>query len=151
VTTPPFVPGGVRVFHGNRWQTAAGSQHLSAPITAATPPPFEDIHPVQQVVIAGPPALPAGRYIVEVVCNALGGGAFQQFPGQPFALVFVGSGPEIRTAAPPGAGPVAGNLLRRRPARTCARRNVRHAIGRSRLGGMPCSFRILAIVARATR
>src|SRR4029077_3441607 len=40
VTTPAFVPGGVRVFHGNRWGTAAGSQHLSAPIKAAAPPAF---------------------------------------------------------------------------------------------------------------
>ncbi len=32
-----------------------------------------------------------------------------------------------------------------------ARKNVRHAIGRSRLGGMPCSFRIFAIVDRVTR
>lgn len=107
VTPPPFVPGGVRVFHGNRWQTAAGSQHLSAPINTAAPPAFEDTHPVQQVVIAGPPALPAGTYVVEVLGGAFGGSAFQQSPGQPFALVILGSGREIRTAAAPGVGPVA--------------------------------------------
>ena len=33
----------------------------------------------------------------------------------------------------------------------CARRNVRQIIGRSRLGGMPSAFRMLAIVDRATR
>jgi hypothetical protein len=105
VTTPPFVPGGVRVFHGNRWQAAAGSTHLSDPIPLA-PPPFEDIHNVQQVVISGPPALPAGTYIVEVIAKAFDGSEFQQFPAQPFALVFVGSGPELRTAGPPPGGPL---------------------------------------------
>ena len=33
----------------------------------------------------------------------------------------------------------------------CAWRNVRQVIGRSRLGGMPSAFRMLAIVDRATR
>ena len=33
----------------------------------------------------------------------------------------------------------------------CARRNVRHVAGRSRLGGMPSAFRVLAIVDRAKR
>jgi hypothetical protein len=105
VTTPSFGPGGVRTFHGNTWQAAAGSTHLSAPVPAA-PLPFEDIHNVQQVVIAGPPALPAGIYIVEVIGGVFGSNAFQQFPGQPFALVFVGSGLEFRTGALPPAGPL---------------------------------------------
>jgi serine protease AprX len=98
VTTPAFPAGGVRVFHGNRFQTAAGSTHLSAPVVAPVPA-FEGIHPIQQVVIAGPPALPAGNYIVEVIGGAFGASAYQQFPGQPFAIVFVGSGQELRTAA----------------------------------------------------
>ncbi len=98
VTTPPFNPGGVQVLHGNRWRSAAGQTHLSDPVPARAPP-FEDTHTVQQVVLAAPPDLPEGDYIVEVICSSLGGGAFQQFPGQPFALVFVGSGPELRTAA----------------------------------------------------
>lgn len=109
VTTPPFVPGGVQVFQGNTWQTAAGRTHLSAPVPALTPPPFEDTHNVQQVVLAAPPALPEGTYIVEVICSTLNGGAFGQFfgqfPGQPFALVFVGSGLELRTAATPAGAP----------------------------------------------
>lgn len=105
VTTPAFAVGGVQVLHGNRWHTTAGQQHLSRPVTG-TAPPFEDTHTVQQVVLAAPPALPAGDYLVEVVCSALGGSAFQQFPGQAFALVFVGSGAELRTAANPAAAPV---------------------------------------------
>jgi hypothetical protein len=106
VTTPAFSPGGVRVFHGNHWQTAAGSTHLSAPV-AAPIPAFEDTHIVQQVVLSGPPALPAGNYTVEVIASSFGASLFQQFPGQPFALIFVGSGPEIRTAAAVPAGPAA--------------------------------------------
>jgi hypothetical protein len=98
VTTPAAPPNPAQVFHGNRFQTAAGSQHLSRPVTGP-PPAFEGIHNVQQVVISGPPALPAGTYVVEVIGGAFGASAFQQFPGQPFALVFVGSGPELRTAA----------------------------------------------------
>ena len=105
VTTPAFPVGGVRIFHGNRFQAAAGSTHLSDPITGA-PPAFEGIHNVQQVVISGPPALPAGNYIVEIIAGAFGGSAFQQFPGQPFALVFVGSGPELRTAAAGVGAPI---------------------------------------------
>lgn len=105
VTTPPFAPGGVQVLHGNRWRTDAGNTHLSAPVPAR-PPAFEDTHNVQQVVLAAPPDLPEGPYIVEVICSTLGGSAFQSFPGQPFALVFVGSGPELTTAANPGANPV---------------------------------------------
>ncbi len=99
VTTPAFAVGGVRVFHGNRWQTTKGRTHLSAPLEdPKAPPPYEDIHNVQQVVISGPPALPEGTYIVEVVGNAFGRSSV--FPGQPFALVFVGSGRELRMAGP---------------------------------------------------
>jgi hypothetical protein len=105
VSTPPFAVGGVQVLHGNRWHSTAGRTHLSRPVVGAAPP-FEDSHTVQQVVLAAPPALPAGEYLVEVVCSALGASAFQQFPGQAFALVFVGSGPELRTAATPGVAPV---------------------------------------------
>jgi len=105
VTTPPFAPGGVRVFQGNTWQSAAGRTHLSAPVPFLLPPAFEDIHNVQQVMLAAPPALPEGTYVVEVICSGLNGGLFGQFQGQPFALVFVGSGPELRTAATPSATP----------------------------------------------
>lgn len=106
VTTPAFAPGGPRVFHGNTWQTAAGSTHLSRPV-AAPVPTFEDTHTMQQVVIAPPPDLPEGTYIVEVIGGLFGASSFQQFPGQAFALVLVGSGPEFRTAPLPAAGPVA--------------------------------------------
>jgi hypothetical protein len=105
VTTPVFAAGGIRVFHGNTWDTAAGRTHLSRAI-AAPPPAFEDTHTIQQVVIAAPPDLPEGIYIAEVIGGVFGASAFQQFPGQPFALVFTGSGPEFRTGAFPPTGPV---------------------------------------------
>ncbi|HMW23113.1 MAG TPA: hypothetical protein PKC59_06735, partial [Burkholderiaceae bacterium] len=105
VTTPPFPACGARVFHGNRFGSAAGTQHLSRAVTAPEPP-FEDTHTVQQVVLAAPPALPEGDYLVEVICSQLPGGAFDRFPGQPFALVCVGSGPELRTAANAPAAPI---------------------------------------------
>jgi hypothetical protein len=93
VTTPAFPGVGVQVFHGNQWQAAAGRTHLSAPVIGQ-PPPFEDVHPVKQVVVAGP--MPAGAYQVDVICTRLNAaGAFQQFPGQPFALVLVASGVEL--------------------------------------------------------
>lgn len=104
VTTPAFVPGGVQVLHGNRWRSVAG-RNVSDPVPARVPP-FEDTHNVQQVVLEAPPDLPEGNYLVDVVCSSLGASAFQQFPGQAFALVFVGSGPELRTAANPGVGAV---------------------------------------------
>jgi hypothetical protein len=111
VTTPDSP---ARVFVGNRWQTTplVGVPPVSGPPFSApvpTPPPvnlYEDVHNVQQVVISRPIA---GLYTVEVVGGLFGRSPFMQFPGQPFALVFVGSGPEIRTAppaAPPPAGPV---------------------------------------------
>jgi serine protease AprX len=110
VTTPPFVPGGVRTYVGNRWQAATAplvNPQPSDPLPAVPPAnPFEGVQNVEQVVIVGPPALPAGLYTVDVIGQAIPASAFQQFPGQSFALVFVGSGNELRTAALPAAGPL---------------------------------------------
>jgi hypothetical protein len=102
VITPAFPAIGVRVLHGNQWQAAPGATHLSAPIVGP-PPPFEDVHNVKQIVVAGP--MPSGEYLIDVVGIRIDTtSAFQQFPGQPFALVVVGSGAELRTAA--GAPPL---------------------------------------------
>jgi hypothetical protein len=110
VTTPAFAVGGVQTFVGNRWQAAAAAlvnPQPSSPLPTPAPAnPFEGVHTIEQVVIVAPPALPAGVYIVEVIGQSVPTGAFQQFPGQPFSLVFVGSGNELRTALPLAAGPL---------------------------------------------
>jgi len=91
VQAPPFPAGGNRDFVGNRWQAAPNAQ-FSASVGAVPPPGgFETTHNVQQVVIPNPPA---GQYLVEVRGGPFTNSQYQTFPGQPFALVFVGSGPE---------------------------------------------------------
>jgi hypothetical protein len=104
VTTPAFGAAGARVYIGNRWGTGALAQY-SDPVPAGPPPSFESVHNVQQVVIPGTPTLPAGIYVVEVTATINSGSVFQWFEGQPFALVFVGSGREWPIYLPPG-GPL---------------------------------------------
>ena len=95
VTTPAGI-----VFVGNRWQPGNPAPpnpvpFRSDPLPAPPPPnPFEGIHNSEQVVLRGNP-VPPGNYQVEVIGGPFRNNAFQQFPGQSFALVFVGSGPEI--------------------------------------------------------
>lgn len=82
-----------QVYVGNRWQ-AAPNAHLSDPLPAPPPAnPFETIHTTEQIVLQNPAA---GLYDVEVIGGAFAASEFLQFPGQPFALVFVGSGDEVR-------------------------------------------------------
>ena len=102
VQAPALPAGGNRDFVGNRWQAAPNAQYSDA--VAVVPPPggFETTHNVQQVVIPDPPA---GEYLVEVRGGAFTNSQFQTFPGQPFALVFVGSGPEWVIMLPP-TGPL---------------------------------------------
>ena len=57
------------------------------------------------MVIPGEPTLPAGDYLVEVSATISQASLYEQFPGQPFALVFVGSGREWPIYLPP-AGPL---------------------------------------------
>jgi hypothetical protein len=100
------------VYVGNRWQTGPLTPNSGPPFSdplPAVPPvnPFENTHNVEQVVIPDPPA---GLYLVEVIGGSIPANAFTQFPGQPFALVFVGSGPEQRTALVRPAVPPAGPL-----------------------------------------
>ena len=93
-----------RVFVGNRWQPGGPPQaQFSDPLPTPLPAnPFEGIHNTEQIVIPGAPSLPPGDYRVEVIGGPFRNNAFQQFPGQPFALVFVGSGTEIRFGGLPG-------------------------------------------------
>jgi hypothetical protein len=108
MTTPPFPPGGARIYVGNRWQTGATPQ-FSDPLPAVPPAnPFETVHPIEQIVIPGAPTLPAGTYIVEVIAGAFNTAVLQQHPGQPFSLVFVGSGAEWPLVLPTGLAAAGG-------------------------------------------
>ena len=90
-----------RKFVGNRWQAAPNTQ-FSDPLPVPTPPnPFEALQTVEHIVIPGTPTLPSGDYLVDVIGGPFGGNAYQTHPGQPFALVFVGSGDEARFAGLP--------------------------------------------------
>jgi subtilisin family serine protease len=85
-----------RVFVGNRWRAAPNAQ-FSDPLPTPRPNnPFERVHSVEQIVVPGAPTLPTGDYLVEVIGGPFGSSAYQVHPGQPFALVFVGSGDEAR-------------------------------------------------------
>jgi hypothetical protein len=77
---------------------------FSDPLPAG-PAPFESIHNLQQVVIPGSPTLPARVYVVEISATISRTNSFQQFEGQPFALVFAGSGQEWLLYLPP-TGPL---------------------------------------------
>jgi len=84
-----------RVFVGNRWKAPPCAQY-SDPLPAPPPVnPFESIHNAEQIVLPGAPTLPPGEYVVEVIGGPFRGNAFQPHAGQPFALVFVGSGEEV--------------------------------------------------------
>ena len=65
--------------------------------------PFKSVHNVEQVVLRNPPG---GTYEVEVVSEPFPANSFNQFRVQPFALVFVGSGEEVRFGGVPPAGPI---------------------------------------------
>lgn len=78
------------------WIAISGvhAAQFSLPLPKLLPPdPFEGVHNVEQIIVSGPPA---GEYLVEVRGGRFRDNAFNQFPGQPFSLVFVGSGQEIR-------------------------------------------------------
>jgi hypothetical protein len=86
---------------GNRWQAAPNAQ-FSDPLPVPPPAsPFESVHNSEQIVVPGAPTLPSGDYLVEVIGGAFRNNGFQTHPGQPFALVFVGSGNEARFAGAP--------------------------------------------------
>ena len=93
----PAPPGpGVRPeYRGNLWSAVAGQTHLSRPV--ANPPVaadnHEDIQTFKQVVLANPAP---GVYDVEVSAATFPADPFNQQNLQPFAVVFAGTGPEVR-------------------------------------------------------
>jgi hypothetical protein len=106
----PAPPGpGVRPeYRGNLWSATAGQTHLSRAV--ATPPVaadnHEDIQTFKQVVLQNPPA---GIYTVGVSAAAFPSDPFNQQNLQHFALVFAGTGPEVRFNQPVAA--VAGTAI----------------------------------------
>jgi hypothetical protein len=97
-----------RVYVGNNWAGGGPpASQFSTPVPAVPPPGVLDsINNTEQIVLAGAPSLPAGDYRVEVIGGPFANNVFQQFPGQPFALVFVGSGNEVRFPAGGALGPL---------------------------------------------
>ena len=75
------------VYHGNQWDVGGGNPDRSAAGGGA----FDANQTVEQVVLANPPA---GEYVVEVIGQTVTATVNNAFPAQPFALTFVGSGPE---------------------------------------------------------
>jgi hypothetical protein len=102
VTAPPVAPNPALVFVGNRFAPGGPpAAQFSAPLPAVPPAnPFQIAHTVEQIVITNPPT---GTYLIEIVALAFTPNIFQMHPGQPFALVFVGSGVEWPLVTPPAA------------------------------------------------
>ncbi len=90
-----------RVFVGNRWRAAPDAQYSDPLPNPAPANPFESVHNSEQIVVPGAPTLPSGDYLVDVLGGAFRTNAYQTHPGQPFALVFVGSGEEARFSGLP--------------------------------------------------
>lgn len=104
-------PGGAEKgeeYHGNDWELDdCKQQHVSRVIDSQAEP-RQNIHNTEQVVLADPRP---GVYDVEVLGDNIRTSSEAQHPAAPFALVFVGSGPEQRFTAPPaldGGLPVIG-------------------------------------------
>ena len=89
-------------YRGNLWDTAAGSTHLSRPVNNPPLPAdnHENIQTFKQVVLANP--LP-GEYSVEVSAAPFPADPFNQQNLQAFALVFAGTGLEVRFNQPVAA------------------------------------------------
>ncbi len=96
-------PGGVAAgweCHGNTWRGTPNA-HLSRPVDPTAP--FESVHNVEQVVLRDPPS---GIYDVEVIAEPFPANSFNQLRTQLFAVVFVGSGAEVRYGGVSPAGPI---------------------------------------------
>jgi hypothetical protein len=80
-----------QVYIGNSWQTTPNDGWKSRVFAAGDP--FDAANNTEQVVIQNPPS---GEYLVEVLGQNVTVNPDYQFLAQPFALVFIGSGPEVR-------------------------------------------------------
>jgi subtilisin family serine protease len=91
----PPGPGTRPEYRGNLWSAVPGQTHLSRPIP--NPPALadnhEDIQTFKQVALENPPA---GDYEIEVAAAVFPFGHFNQQNLQAFALVFAGTGPDVR-------------------------------------------------------
>jgi hypothetical protein len=88
-------------YRGNVWQTSPGMAHLSRLVPHGDGS-WDSAHNVEQVVVHKPES---GVYEVEIIARSFGDNTFNQFNAQPYALVFVGSGPEVRFGGVPSTGP----------------------------------------------
>lgn len=84
-----------QIYHGNTWQPAPNAWK-SQPVVAGAV--FDNNQNVEQIVIDNPPA---GDYDVEVIAQPFPTNPHMRFNAQPFALVFTGSGREVRFGHPP--------------------------------------------------
>ncbi len=92
-------PGGAEMYQGNTWRPPPDGR-LSRPVPVGTA--FQPVHTTEQIVIEHPPS---GIFDAEVIAEIFPAVAFNQFHAQPYALVFVGSGQEVRFGGLP-AGPI---------------------------------------------
>lgn len=100
LTVPATAIAPSQVYVGNRWQAA--TPQFSDPLPAVAPAnPFDSVYNAEQIIIPDPPE---GIYQLEVIGGRFSSSQFQQFPGQPFAVVCIGSGEEVPfTVMPPPA------------------------------------------------
>jgi hypothetical protein len=90
-------PGGGSEYRGNRWTAATPdvSRAIRKPFRPADA--HDAVQTFKQVVVQNPPE---GDWIVEVAAEAYRADPFNQQNLQPFALVFAGTGDEIRFNQP---------------------------------------------------
>ena len=91
-------PSGEDVYQGNTWQPPPNGR-LSRPVSTCTAFAKSE-HTVEQVVLENPPP---GRYEVVIFSEDILNAPLTQLELQPFALVVVGSGPEVRFGGFPAA------------------------------------------------
>jgi subtilisin family serine protease len=89
-------PAGGAVFQGNTWRPPPDDR-LSRAVAIGTP--FQSTHTTEQIVLENPPS---GVFDVEVIAEIFPSVPFNQSHTQPYALVFVGSGAEVRFGGLPG-------------------------------------------------
>jgi len=83
-------PGSKTHLQGNDWQAPPNAWKSRAVAKGAR---FKGVETTEQIVLEKPPP---GTYVVEVIAEIFPANPFNQSNVQPFALVFVGSGAEVR-------------------------------------------------------